>query len=94
MYTKPTVEDWKEWADQLWIWYTCNSAAQAAIPAEYLSLAYQTPASHGEVAVNQEEDGAGPDENTSLGFVAVAGLLFSIHCLFASLYEEKLKGTP
>jgi hypothetical protein len=49
-YTEPTVEDWNKWADQLWVRYKHNPAAQAAIPAEYLS-----PASHGEVAVNQEE---------------------------------------
>lgn len=54
-YVEPTVEDWQEWADRLWERYSGNSAAQGAIPAEYLSPAHWNPAGHGEVAENQEE---------------------------------------
>jgi hypothetical protein len=74
----PTVEDWKEWADQLWDRYSTDSAARAAIPAEYLSAAYQTPASLGEAAVNPEEEGgAGPDDNTIVAGPSNPGLSFS-----------------
>ena len=80
-YVELTAEDWNEWADRLWERYPSNSAAQAAIPAEYLSAAYRTPASHGEGAVNVEEQelegGAGPDENTSVAGPSNPGVNFS-----------------
>lgn len=80
-YVEPTVEDWSEWADRLWDRFPGNSAAHAAIPAEYLSAAYRNPASRGAAAVNPEEEeqegGVGPDENTGIAGPSNPGLSFA-----------------
>ena len=80
-YVELTAADWNEWADRLWERYPGNSAAQAAIPAEYLSAAYRAPTSHGETAVNEVEQelegGAGSDENTGVAGPSNPGLSFS-----------------
>jgi len=74
-YVEPTVEDWNEWADRLWYRYPGNSAAQAAIPAEYLN---RTPANQASTPEEEDQEGgAGPDENPSIAVPSDTGLSFS-----------------
>ena len=103
-YVEPTPADWTEWADQLWVRYSKNAAARAAIPAEYLSPAYRTAAGDEEAAVNQEDEqqeDAGPDLNAgiagpfdpSLRFAAVGRLLVDRGVSPACL-PPRMRGTP